>query len=431
VNYQERTYWLDTVSIPRGTDGPLPEAVDVVVIGAGFTGLSAARTIAKHGARVAVLEAKSIGWGASSRNGGMVLTGLKLGVEILAKRYGMEVTRRMYAATLSAIDYVEQIVAEESIDCNFSRCGDLQVACKQSHFDTYQKSAELMASKFNHQTLVVSKSELPAEIGSNLYYGGIVDQVSAGVNPARYVAGLARAAQKAGAQIYERTQVSGIEKSARNGTSGFIVRNTRGLVFANDVLVGTSGYTDSMVPKLRQKIIPIGSFILATEPLSETLASELIPRNRMISDSKRYLHYYRLTPDGRMLFGGRAAFFPETSATIRRSVEILRRDMLNIFPQLRNVKVEYAWGGTLDFTFDMMPHAGQIDGVYYSVGYAGHGVAMAPYLGTKVAEAVCGGADANPFRDIPFPEAPFGLYRRTPWFLPFAGAWYKVLDWAR
>lgn len=138
MNYQERTYWLDTVSIPRGTDGPLPEAVDVVVIGAGFTGLSAARTIAKHGARVAVLEAKSIGWGASSRNGGMVLTGLKLGVEILAKRYGMEVTRRMYAATLSAIDYVEQIVAEESIDCNFSRCGDLQVACKQSHFDTYQ-----------------------------------------------------------------------------------------------------------------------------------------------------------------------------------------------------------------------------------------------------------------------------------------------------
>jgi len=360
---------------------------DVVVIGAGFTGLSAARTIAKHGARVAVLEAKSIGWGASSRNGGMVLTGLKLGVEILAKRYGMEVTRRMYAATLSAIDYVEQIVAEESIDCNFSRCGDLQAACKQSHFDTYQKSAELMASKFNHQTLVVSKSELPAEIGSNLYYGGIVDQVSAGVNPARYVAGLARAAQKAGAQIYECTRVSGIEKSARNGTGGFTVRNTRGLLFAKDVLVATSGYTDSVVPKLRQKIIPIGSFILATEPLSETLASELIPRNRMISDSKRYLHYYRLTPDGRMLFGGRAAFFPETSATIRRSVEILRRDMLNIFPQLRNVKVEYAWGGTLDFTFDMMPHIGCHDGVWYGMGYNFAGVPMGSFFGLKIAQS--------------------------------------------
>jgi glycine/D-amino acid oxidase-like deaminating enzyme len=429
VNYQERTYWLDTVSMPRGTDGPLPEAVDVAVVGAGFTGLSAARTLAKQGVRVAVLEGKTIGWGASSRNGGMVLTGLKLGVEILAKRYGMEAARRMYAATLSAIDCVEQIVAEESIDCNFSRCGDLQVACKQSHFNAYQKSAELMASEFNHQTRVVSKSELPAEIGSHLYYGGIVDEVSAGVNPACYVAGLARAAQKAGAQIYERTLASGIEKSARNGTSGFTVRHRRGLLFAKNVLVGTSGYTDSMVPKLRQKIIPIGSFIMATEPLSEGLARELIPRNRMISDSKHYLHYYRLTPDGRMLFGGRAAFFPETSTTIRRSVAILRRDMRNIFPQLRDVKVEYAWGGTLDFTFDMMPHAGQTDGIYYSVGYAGHGVAMATYLGTKVAEAVCGRADANPFRDIPFPDAPFGLYRRMPWFLPLAGAWYKVLDW--
>jgi glycine/D-amino acid oxidase-like deaminating enzyme len=431
VNYRERTYWLDTVSMPRGTDGPLPEAVDVAVIGAGFTGLSAARTFAKHGARVAVLEAKTIGWGASSRNGGMVLTGLKLGVEILTKRYGMEVARRMYAATLSAIDCVEQIIADESIDCNFSRCGDLQVACKQSHFNSYQKSTELMAAEFNHQTRVVSKSELPAEIGSHLYYGGIVDEVSAGVNPARYVAGLARAAQKAGAQIFEHTQVLGIEKSARNAGSGFTVRNSSGLLFAKDVLVGTSGYTDSMIPKLRQKIIPIGSFLVATEPLSEGLARELIPRNRMISDSKHYLHYYRLTPDGRMLFGGRAAFFPETSTTIRRSVEILRRDMLNIFPQLRDVKVEYAWGGTLDFTFDMMPHAGQTDGIYYSVGYAGHGVAMATYLGTKVAEAVCGGADANPFRDIHFPDAPFGLYRRTPWFLPFAGAWYKVLDWVR
>ena len=149
----------------------------------------------------------------------------------------------------------------------------------------------------------------------------------------------------------------------------------------------------------------------------------------MISDSKRYLHYYRLTFDRRMLFGGRAAFFPETSSTIRTSAEILRRDLLEIYPQLRNVKVEYAWGGTIDFTFDMMPHAGQTDGIYYAVGYAGHGVAMATYLGTKIAEAACGTADENPFRDIPFPGAPLGLYRRTPWFLPFAGAWYKVLDW--
>ncbi len=429
MNYRERNYWLDTVVMPSGTDGPLPEAVGVAVIGAGFTGLAASRTFAKRGARVAVLEAETIGWGASSRNGGMVLTGLKVPADALVQRYGMEAARRMYGASLSSIDCVEQIVAEESIDCNFSRCGHLRVACKASHFDQQTKSVEFIAREFNHRRRVVSKADMRTEIGSDRYYGGLVDEVSATVNPARYVSGLATAAQKAGVQIYEHAGVSGIKKSARSGEAGFTLRTTRGSLFAQNVLIGTSGYTSSLVPQLRRKIIPLGSFIIVTEPLSEAVADELIPRNRMISDSKNYLHYYRLTPDRRMLFGGRAAFFPETSRTIRSSVEILRRDLIEIYPQLRDVKVDYAWGGTVDFTFDMMPHAGQTDGIYYAIGYAGHGVAMATYLGTKVAEAACGGADGNPFRDIAFPGAPLGLYRRTPWFLPFAGAWYKVLDW--
>ena len=429
MNHKERNYWLDTVTMPSGTDGPLPEAVDVAVIGAGFTGLSAARTFAKRGARVAVLEAETIGWGASSRNGGMVLTGLKVPVQDLVARYGLEAARRMYGASLSSIDCVEQIVAEESIDCNFARCGYLQVAAKPAHFDRFARAAEFMAREFNHQRRLVPKSDMVTEIGSDCYYGGLVDALSATVNPARYVAGLARAAQKAGAEIYERTRMSGISRASRKGDNGFSLSTARGSLFAQNVFVGTSGYTSAAVPKLRRKIIPVGSFIIVTEPLSEPVASELIPRNRMISDSKLYLHYYRLTPDRRMLFGGRAAFFPETSNTIRKSVDILRRDLIDVYPQLRDVKVEYAWGGTIDFTFDMMPHAGQMGGIYYAVGYAGHGVAMATYLGARVAEAACGGADGNPFRDIPFPGAPLGLYRRTPWFLPFAGAWYKVLDW--
>lgn len=431
MSHQERNYWLDTVAMPSGTDGPLPDAVDVAVIGAGFTGLSAARTFATRGARVVVLEAETIGWGASSRNGGMVLTGLKVPVQELVQRYGMEAARRMYGASLSSIDCVEQIIAEESIDCSFARCGYLQVAAKPAHFDRFAKAAEFMAREFNHQRRVVPKSDLASEIGSNRYYGGLVDELSATVNPARYVAGLARAAQKAGTEVYERTTVSDLTKSSRDGIGGFRLKTARGTLFAQNVLIGTSGYTSAVLGTLRRKIIPLGSFIIVTEPLPEPLASELIPRNRMISDSKLYLHYYRLTPDRRMLFGGRAAFFPETSSTIRKSVDILRRDLIEVYPQLRDVKVEYAWGGTIDVTFDMMPHAGKIDGIYYAVGYAGHGVAMATYLGMKVAEAACGGADGNPFRDIPFPGAPLGLYRRTPWFLPFAGAWYKVLDWVR
>jgi len=429
TNFNPSNYWLDTVQMPGGTPSELPERVDVGIVGAGFTGLSAARTLAKRGAKVAVLETNTIGWGASSRNGGMVLTGMKLGVEILAGRYGMEATRRMYAASLASIDVVEQIIGEEKIDCNFSRCGHLEVACKQSHFDTYARSVEVIAREFNHRVRIVEKNGLHSEIGSDIYYGGMVDEVSAGLNPARYVAGLGRAALNAGACVFENARVERIERASRKGGLGFQLVTPRGQVLATDVFIATSGYTSKTTPALQRKIIPIGSFIIATERLPEALAHELSPCNRMIFDSKHYLYYYRLTPDNRMLFGGRAAFFPETSSTIRRSAEILRRGMIGVYPQLRNVKVEYAWGGTLDFCFDTMPHAGRMDGMYYAVGYAGHGVAMATYLGAKIAQQISGGPEENPYANVPFPGAPLGLYNGRPWFLPFAGAYYKILDW--
>jgi glycine/D-amino acid oxidase-like deaminating enzyme len=428
MTYKERVFWWDTVAMPEGESTPLPQQVDVAVLGAGFSGLSTARTLARRGARVAVLEAESLGWGASSRNGGMVLTGMKLSVEKLAGRYGLEATRRMYAASLASLECVEQIVREEQIACDFARCGHLEVACKAAHFSGFCRSAEVIARDFNHHLRIVPRSELHSEIGSNIYHGGLVDEISAGLNPARYVAGLARAAQKAGAQLFERARVTAIAPAARNGSGGFLLTTARGPLWARDVFVGTSGYTSAATPALHKRIIPIGSFIIATEPLPEALARELSPQNRMIFDSKNYLYYYRLTPDNRMLFGGRAAFFPETGSTIRRSAEILRRGMVGVYPQLRHAKVEYAWGGTLDFAFDIMPHAGKMDGVYYAMGYAGHGVAMATYLGMKVAEAICGGQEPNPFADIPFPEAPLGLYSGRPWFLPLAGAWYKFLD---
>jgi glycine/D-amino acid oxidase-like deaminating enzyme len=198
---------------------------------------------------------------------------------------------------------------------------------------------------------------------------------------------------------------------------------------ARDVLIATSGYTSGITPWLQRKIVPIGSFIIVTEILPETLARELSPRNRMIYDSKNYLYYYRLTPDRRMLFGGRAAFFPENENTVRDSARILRDGMISVYPQLRKTKVEYVWGGTLDFAFDSMPHAGKMDGMFYSVGYAGHGVAMATLLGKKIAESSLTGRNENPFAGIPFPGAPLGVYNGKPWFLPFAGMWYKFLDW--
>jgi glycine/D-amino acid oxidase-like deaminating enzyme len=426
----EQNYWLTTVEMPR-TDPAraLPETADVVVIGAGFTGLSAARTLAGKGANVVVLESETIGWGASSRNGGMVLTGMKLGVNKLISMYGRERTQRMYAASLASIDCVGKIVRDENIQCDFARCGHLEVACKQTHFDDYARQVEVIGREFHHELTIVPRNDLPSEIGSDIYFGGMVDEASVGLNPARYVAGLGLAALRAGACVYEKTRVEQIERVSRQGIQGWRLETSRGRLWARDVFVATSGYTSKTTPVLQKKIIPIGSYIIATEILPEALARELSPRNRMIYDSKNYIYYYRLTPDNRMLFGGRAAFFPESGDTIRRSAEILRRGMIHVYPQLRDTKVEFAWGGTLDFAFDIMPHAGQIDGMYYAVGYAGHGVAMATYQGQLVARRIAGETVENPFEGIPFPGAPLGLYNGSPWFLPFAGAYYKFLDW--
>jgi len=423
---QEKTFWLDTVEIPAPAPRQFPQRVDVAIIGAGYTGLSAARSLARGGASVAVLESQTVGWGASSRNGGMVLTGLKLPAATLLSRYGKELTARMYAAALESIDFVEQLVREENITCDFSRCGHLEVACKPKHFDDFRRSAEETARHFGHQQRLIPKEQLQCEIGSAIYHGGLVDDSSAGVNPARYVAGLSRAAEHAGAAIFEHSHVDEIQ---REGAQGWKIATARGTLRAQNVFVATSGYTSRVTPTLQKRIIPIGSYIIVTEILPEKLAAELSPRNRMIYDSKNYLYYYRLTPDRRMLFGGRAAFFPETSSTIRRSADILRRGMLSVYPQLRDVKIEYVWGGTLDFAFDIMPHAGQLDGLHFSLGYAGHGVGMSTYLGDKIAQSILTGRDENPFAGTPFPGAPLGLYNGRPWFLPLAGVWYKLLDW--
>jgi glycine/D-amino acid oxidase-like deaminating enzyme len=431
MTVQEKNFWLTSVEMPRIDPHPLPERVDFAILGAGFTGLSAARTLAKLGARVAVLESKTVGWGASSRNGGMVLTGLKLGATELLSRYGKETTQRMFASSLEAISTVEQLVAEEKIDCDFCRSGHLEVANKPGHFEGFQRSAETMERELGHTVRIIPPENLFAEIGSKIYFGGLVDELSAGINPARYVAGLGAAAAGAGVQIHEQTHANEITPGTNNGVPGWKISTSRGKLWARDILVATSGYTSETTPALRRRIIPIGSYIIVTEVLPETLAAEISPRNRMIYNSLYYTHYYRLTPDRRMLFGGRAAFFPENENTIRESQAILRRDMVNIFPQLRGINIEYVWGGTLDFAFDMMPHVGKMDGLYYSVGYAGHGVAMATLLGQKMAERIASGSAArneNPFSQIPFKGAPLGLYRRKPWFLPLAGMWFRFLD---
>jgi glycine/D-amino acid oxidase-like deaminating enzyme len=426
---KQSNYWLDTVSEPaKGIAQPFPDNVDVAVVGAGFCGLSAARALAKRGVHVAVLEAETLGWGASCRNGGMVLTGMKLPVPTLISRYGRELVQRMYAASLESIDLVEQIVKEEAIACSFSRCGHLEVACKRTHFDAYAEAAARVKREFNHELRIIPKDELRREIGSDIYFGGLVDETSAGVNPAQYVAGLAKAAGRAGAALFDHARVLGVKQQRSGGARCFRVETSRGSLEAKEVLLASGAYTTSATPALSKKVIPIGSYIIATEPLPADLAREVSPRNRMIYDSKHFLFYYRLTPDNRMLFGGRAAFFPESESTVRESAGLLRQGMIGVYPQLRDTKVDYVWGGTLDFAFDVMPHSGKLDDMHFALGFAGHGVAAATWMGAKLAGVICGNPDDSPFSKIPFPNPPIGLRSGNTWALPLAGLYYRLLD---
>lgn len=421
---QFQSLWAATApELESFANRALPERADVVIIGGGYTGLSAALQLAKLGAHVTVLERETLGWGASSRNGGMALTGHKHGVGEMLQTFGAAKTHDLWDASLAALETVATIVQEENIDCDFARRGHFEAAYKPKHMEHLQAAHELLEREFDYPTRIVPKSELRNELDTQFYHGGLVDERSAGLHPAKYARGLARAAQRAGADLHDATPATQIEKNAH----GFVVKTARGAIQAHDVFAATNGYTGRATPQLHKRIIPIGSYIIATEPLDPKLARQLIPHNRMIFDTKNFLYYFRRSPDDRIVFGGRAAFFPEKPGTVSESAEILRKGMLQIFPQIENVPTAYAWGGTLGFTFDIFPHAGQMDGMYYAMGYAGHGVALATYLGQQFANRIAGKAWHNPFEGMTFPTNP--LYWGKPWFLPFAALYYRFMDW--
>ncbi len=419
----ETPYWWSAVPMAARPPRPLPERADVVVLGSGYTGLSAARTLARAGASVVVLEKETIGWGASSRNGGQVLTGMKLGAAELLARFGPERARELYRSSLEAIDFVERLVSEENIACGFRRSGHLEAACKPAHFERFRRDQELLARAFGHEVRLVPKNELRAELCTDYYHGALLDERSAALQPAQYVHGLAAAAERAGAGLHELTPALHVTKSA----TGFRIATPRGALEAKDVLVATNGYTGAVTPKLRRRVIPIGSYIVATEPLDAARAQALLPRRRVVFDSKNFLFYFRLSEDNRLLFGGRAQFTPSSASSTRTAAAILRRGMLQVFPGLGDARIEYAWSGSVAFTRDLTPHAGRMDGMAYAMGYCAHGVGIASFLGDAMADAMLGRPDRNPFRGLPFPVIP--AYDGRPWFLPFVGLWYKLRDW--
>ncbi|AZM61095.1 MULTISPECIES: NAD(P)/FAD-dependent oxidoreductase [unclassified Streptomyces] len=419
-------YWLDTApALPDRSGKDLPDEADVVVIGGGLTGLSTAYHAARKGARVVLVEKDKVGSGASGRNGSMCTQGLTIGVGEARRRYGRERARELYDAFREAVDVVEELTRRERIDCDFHRPGRLGVAFKPGHFTSMRATQRDLAENFGHETRLLTRAELKAELGSDYYHGALLDPLSAALHVGKYVHGLAGAAERAGAQIHERNAATGL---TRLPGGGFAVETLNGTVRARQVMAATDAYTDKALPWFRKRLINVGSFIIVTEPLGEARAKELIPNGRLVVDSKNVGHYIRLTPDHRLAFGGRARFAPSNPASDVRSGDILTREMTEIFPQLAGVRVDYVWGGMVGFSWDRLPHAGEAGGLYYSMGYCGHGVQMATYMGRAVAEMMDGKPEANPLRGLGFPKVPVPFYNGTPWFLPLGGAYYRAKD---
>lgn len=426
---QTNNFW--TIDAPRPSDlatSPLPARADVAIVGSGYTGLHAALALRKAGAEVVVLEQHTIGWGASSRNGGMATSGLKMEMPAVFRKYGAETGRQFWAWAQGAIDHVARTVREEGIECDFRRSGHVLLAAKPAHYTRMIEETEWFHHALGHTDVhTVAPADLAAEIGSTVYFGAQVDESSAALHPARYVFGLAQAAARYGARLVEDAPVLAVAREQ----GGFRLSTRQGEVRSNEVLLATNGYTTGLVPDARRGIFPAGSYIIVTEPLSLEMQSEVSPRNRMFFDSKHFLNYFRLTPDGRMLFGGRHDL--STTHDSDESAYLLRRRMLEVFPQLASVPSAFTWTGKLGLTFDLMPHIGRTSGreggIWYAYGYAGHGVAIASRMGCEVGEMIAGKRRGNLFSEIAHYRYPFTPYDR--YYLPLVSAWFRFLDWAQ
>lgn len=330
---------------------------------------------------------------------------------------------RLYLAFDAGVDMVERLVREEFIDCDFVRRGKLKLAAKPEHFDKLARSQALLAASVDPDTRLVTKAELRDEIGSDRYHGGLIFEKSAGMHVGRYVRGLAQAAQARGAYILEHAPVLDLR---RESGGAYVARTPRGEIRASQVLVASGISQVGPFAWIRRRIVPVGAFIIVTEPLPLALLDRLLPKRRMATDTKNFVNFFRVTPDNRLLFGGRARFATSNPRSDEKSGMILRHQMISVFPELADVRIDYCWGGMVDMTADRLPRAGERDGMYYSMGYSGHGTHMATLMGTLMAEIMDGRADLNPWKDFDWPAIPghFG----KPWFLPLVGAWYRLKD---
>lgn len=415
--FKARPWWWEAAE-PVERNAPLPDRTGVAIVGGGYAGLSAALTLRRLGHDVAVLDAERIGWGASSRNGGMVSGGLKV-----ASGGGTE--REIALAAAASLPFIEDTIAREAIDCDYIRCGRFSPALTPKHYAAQGRRVGALAEITDMPASMLPRERQREALGSDFYHGGMLVAATGSLHPGRYARGLAAAAEKAGAALVDGVRVGGI----RHEGSGARLTTDRGELRADAVLVATNGYSldrrGTAMPWLARRIVPVASYIIATEELDQTVMDRLFPGRRMISDSKRVLNYFRPSPDGRrVLWGGRASF---SNATAETAAPVLHRQMTSVFPELARTRITHAWNGNVAFTFDFLPHVGVQDGIHYAAGCQGSGVAMATWLGHNAALKLAGAANERFALDgRAFPSLPG--YRGRPWFLPLVGGWYRLRD---
>lgn len=414
-------YWWDETPRSQIQTTALPASADVVVVGAGYTGLCAALQTARGGRSTVVLDAQDAGWGCSTRNGGQISTSLKPGFDELAAKYGSERAFNILIEGHNSLAWIGEFIAEENIDCDYKVSGKFVGAHNAAQYERLGKKISRQVKGLETQAHLISRAEQSAELGSDFYHGGAVFPEYASVNPAKLHQGILDKVLAERVAVLDRCAALNIAREAH----GFVVTTAKGKVRARDVIVASNGYTGAITPWLRRRVIPIGSYIIATEPLGPGQMDRLIPRDRMIGDTRRLVYYYRASPDrNRILFGGRVSL-AESDPYITGPK--LFSSMTRIFPELKDTRISHSWVGFVGYTFDTLPHIGKREGMHYAMGYCGSGVAMASYLGTRAGQQLLGLKQGRTgFDDLTFQSRP--LYTGNPWFLGASILFYRGLD---
>jgi glycine/D-amino acid oxidase-like deaminating enzyme len=422
-DFQLKPYWWDAYAPQALPELTLPKSVAVIVVGAGYAGLSAARELARQGVEVLVIDSSEPGFGASTRSGGIVSGGANVGKGYIKKPLTEEEAKPFLNDAADAFTHIENFVAQEKIDCSWQKTGEFLGAWSQSHFEGMAKKVALLNREAQSDCYIVPREKQRAEIGSDYYHGGMVIERVAHIHPALYYKGLLDKAVAAGVKIAARTEMTSL---SQNSDNSWDVTTPRGRIKAGQVVIATNGYTGKATPQFRKRVVPLGSYIIATEELPPGMAKALSPRNRSFVDTRRILTYYRLSPDGkRMIFGGRARF---GATDPMETAPLLHKFMVDRFPEMKDVKITHSWTGNVAFTLDELPHMGKFEGLHYALGCNGSGVAMMSYLGHQVARKILSSSNHICAFDQPeFPTHP--LYNGSTWFLPYVGAYFRARDW--